>query len=316
MPSTAPDTLHVVVAVIDNGKGEVLIAKRHAHLHQGGLWEFPGGKVEPGETVEAALARELREELSIALRQARPLIRIPHDYADRKVLLDVWLVSQFDGEPHGAEGQPILWVEKPRLGEYEFPAANGPIIRAAQLPPCYLITPEPGDGFLPQLRRSLEAGISLLQLRSSNLDPGLVHQAVELCERYGARLLLNADPGLLDDSGAAGIHLNSHRLMACSERPIGEDKLLAASCHTIQELQQAERIGVDFALLSPVKPTASHPGAQAMGWRAFQELAEQCTVPLYALGGMSPEDLAEAWRHGAQGIAAIRALWDGAGECG
>ena len=123
MPSTVPeatlelpdysDYLHVVVAVIDNGRGEVLIAKRHEHLHQGGLWEFPGGKVEGGEAVYTALARELTEELAIAPDRAHPLIRIPHHYPDRKVLLDVWRVTSFRGELHGAEFLVELWIDRP-----------------------------------------------------------------------------------------------------------------------------------------------------------------------------------------------------------
>jgi 8-oxo-dGTP diphosphatase len=289
------------------------------------LWEFPGGKLELGEPVEAALARELREELAIEPRRARPLIRIPHHYADRRVLLDVWLVSDYTGEARGAEGQPLAWVAKESLGEYDFPAANGPVITAAQLPPCYLITPEPGDeplwpSFLQQLRRSLQAGVRLVQLRAKKLVTTaylkLARAVEELCEEYGARLLLNADPGLLEGSGVAGLHLSSHRLMACRERPVAEGLLLAASCHSLQELQQAECIGADFVLLSPVKPTASHPGTEAMGWRQFQLLTEQSRLPVYALGGMSPGNLNKAWRHGAQGIEAIRSLWDGAGECG
>ena len=205
MPSTVPevtlelpdysDYLHVVVAVIDNGRGEVLIAKRHEHLHQGGLWEFPGGKVEVGEAVYTALARELTEELAIEPGRAHQLIRIPHQYPERKVLLDVWRVTSFRGELHGAEGQSLKWVRKDALGEYEFPEANRSIITAAQLPSCYLITPEPGGeaewpDYLQQLRQSLNAGITLLQLRATSLNHGeywrLLRQVSACCQEYGA----------------------------------------------------------------------------------------------------------------------------------
>ncbi len=318
------DYLLVVVAVIDNGRGKVLIARRHDHLHQGGLWEFPGGKVESAEPVYAALKRELREELSITLEQAHPLIRIPHEYPDRKVLLDVWRVTAFSGEPHGAEGQPLAWVNKPALTQYVFPAANSAIVRAAQLPPCYLITPEPGKPsewslFLHQLRLSLEAGVSLVQLRATTLERApylkLAEQVLQCCEEQGAKLLLNGAASLLDACDAAGIHFNSRRLMNTQQRPIAAGKLLAASCHSETELRMAEKLGVDFAVLSPVKPTASHPESQAIGWHNFYRLSERCTVPLFALGGMSPQDLSDAQRYGAQGIAAIRSLWGGAGKC-
>lgn len=332
MPSIAPeafalpdysDYLHVVVAVIENGRGEVLIARRHDHVHQGGLWEFPGGKVESGEAVLSALKRELVEELAIEPVNAHPLIRIPHSYPDSRVLLDVWRVTTYQGEAQGAEGQPLAWVKKDEFDGYDFPAANRPIIKAAQLPSRYLITPEPGPRaewpiFLEQLERSLEAGVSLLQFRAITLAVEsyleLSQEVVARCIRHGTRVLLNADVAALGSCNADGIHLNSRRLMACEQRPVAEEKLLAASCHTLDEIKQAEKIGVDFALLSPVKSTASHPDAEVLGWSRFQWLSEQSVIPLYALGGMSDDDLPEAWRHGAQGIAAIRALWCGPGQ--
>jgi 8-oxo-dGTP diphosphatase len=329
MPSTVPeefalpdfsDYLHVVAAVIENGRGKVLLTRRHDHLHQGGLWEFPGGKVEAGEEVFATLKRELLEELAIEPVDAHPLIRIPYSYPDRKVLLDVWRVSLYRGEPHGAEGQPLVWAEKGALADYAFPAANRPIIRAAQLPSSYLITPQPGEewewpDFLDGLRQSLQAGVELLQLRAPDLNQDgylkLARQVVACCREYGARILLNGDAALLEQCDADGIHLNSRRLLACTHRPVADDKFLAASCHSLEELRQAERIGADFAVLSPVKMTASHPAARPLGWHRFHCLSERCAIPLYALGGMRQADLPDAWRHGAQGIAAIRALWAG-----
>ena len=116
--------VHVAAAVIRGADGRVLIARRPDDKHQGGLWEFPGGKVEEGEVVQAALSRELEEELGIRVSAARPLIQVHHDYPDKHVLLDVWEVSAFTGEPHGAEGQPLAWVAPRDLGQYEFPEAN------------------------------------------------------------------------------------------------------------------------------------------------------------------------------------------------
>ena len=152
--------VHVAAAVIRGEGAKVLIARRADTQHQGGLWEFPGGKVEAGETVEAALHRELQEELGIVVNAARPLIKVQHDYPDKQILLDVWEVSDFSGEPHGAEGQPLAWVSPRDLLTYEFPAANASIVAAARLPDQYLITP---DGLeTPELLRGLHREICLI----------------------------------------------------------------------------------------------------------------------------------------------------------
>jgi 8-oxo-dGTP diphosphatase len=131
------ERLHVAVGVIRNAAGQILISRRHRHSHQGGLWEFPGGKVETGESVTAALQRELREELDIEIRHPRALLEIAHDYHDKSVLLDVWLIDEFRGEPRGCEGQPLAWCAPERLSDHAFPAANVPIVEAClTLPDC------------------------------------------------------------------------------------------------------------------------------------------------------------------------------------
>ncbi len=122
--------VHVAVGVVIDTSDRILVAQRPQHLHQGGLWEFPGGKVEAGELVTDALKRELREELAIEVIDAEPLIEIEHDYGDREVLLDVWRVTAFRGEPHGREGQSWRWVARGDLESLEFPAANIAIIEA------------------------------------------------------------------------------------------------------------------------------------------------------------------------------------------
>lgn len=307
----------VAAAAVFDGEGRVLISRRADDAHQGGLWEFPGGKLEAGEDARDALQRELVEEVGIHITHARPLIRVRHDYPDKSVLLDVWRVDGFEGEAHGREGQPLQWVVPESLGEYDFPAANYPIVRAVQLPGAYLITPDLGDtppaDFLRQLASRLQAGIRLVQLRAKSLGESeylqLAREAVTLCHRHGARLLLNADAAQVAAAGADGVHLSSGHLRDCKTRPLGGDGLVAASCHSADELAHAAAIGADFALLSPVAATASHPDAEPLGWVGFSELVERVPFPVYALGGMGPADRETAWAHGAQGIAAIRALW-------
>lgn len=311
--------IHVVAGVIVNQAGEVLLALRPKDKHQGGLWEFPGGKVEPGEAALVALKRELQEELGIAVTQARPLIRLQHRYPDKAVVLDVWRVDAFDGVAHGREGQAVEWVAPEQLPLRAFPAANRPIVTAARLPECYLITPEPQqqDEFLQQLELALQGGIRLVQLRAKTLDEvayrSLAAAAVALCHRYHGRLLLNAAPQLALELGADGVHLSSHSLLALQARPAGFEasfgRWVASSCHNARELQHALAIGVDFVVLSPIKPTLSHPQAHAIGWCQMQTLIDALPMPVYALGGMGEVDLGAAFAHGAQGIAAIRELW-------
>ncbi len=122
--------VHVAVGVILDAQQRILLTRRAADAHQGGLWEFPGGKVEQGEDVLTALDRELREELAISVERSSPLIEVRHDYGDKAVLLDVHLVWDFSGEPKGLEDQPMAWCTAEALGDYQFPAANLPIVEA------------------------------------------------------------------------------------------------------------------------------------------------------------------------------------------
>ncbi|MFC1748195.1 Nudix family hydrolase [Pseudomonadota bacterium] len=311
------ELVHVAAAVIVDSQGRILLAKRPEDKHQGGLWEFPGGKVESGEGVLKALGRELYEELGIAVNRARPLIRVQHQYSDKNVLLDVWQVSDFDGEAHGKEGQPIEWVNASDLNNFDFPEANWPIITAAQLPDCYLITPSPEDKaeFLARLDEALVGGIRLVQLRAKGMGDeaykALAKEVVSYCHAHGAKLLLNGDPQWVTEMGADGVQLSSGRLRSLTERPLPDEYLVGGSCHSLEELEHARQLNVDFALLSPIKWTKSHPEMDGLGWEAMREMIDSFPFPVYALGGVSKDDLDDAYAAGAQGIAAIRSLWPG-----
>jgi len=306
--------LHVVVAVISRRDGHVLIALRPRHVHQGGLWEFPGGKVSSGESAPQALARELREELGIQLETARPLIRIQHDYLDQLVLLDVWRVVTYSGTPTGKEGQKINWVSHAQLSELTFPEANRSIIKAIHLPSCYMITPEPEDHdhFLEMLRRVIKNGTRLIQFRANNLNEGayseLANRVIRLCQATQTRLLLNCRVELALELGADGVHLNSRRLISARNIARPPHFLLAASCHNRDEVLHASYLDADFIVVSPVLATLSHPQACPLGWERFYELSEVATIPVYALGGMSLQHLDQAYANGAQGIAGISAF--------
>lgn len=308
--------IHVMAAVIRDAERRILIAKRPDDAHQGGLWEFPGGKLEPGESRLEALQRELREELGITVQQARPLIDLQHNYPDKHIRLDVWEVSEFTGTAHGAEGQPVRWVTEHQLPSYAFPAANQPIVAAARLPQRYLITPDcAASEVLQGIEHAIDTGISLIQLRQTQLD---IQDYEALCkqvlQRFGARatFMLKGDQPPADRR--AGWHLTSRQLRAMCEqppptRPLPAERWLSASCHDAEELQMAERLGVDFAVLSPLLPTASHPEASPLGWEQAHAMLNNCRLPVYLLGGLTGDDLAAAHNAGAQGVAAIRGLW-------
>ena len=311
---TSP-VVQVAVAVIINQHKEVLISLRPNAAHQGGLWEFPGGKLEIGESVEDALKRELLEELDICLLESQSFKTITYQYADKMVLLNIHIVSSFSGEPKGVEGQSIKWKSIAQLNPVDFPAANRSVIHSLQLPGKYLITGafDDQDDFLLRLENSLRSGVKLVQMRCKNISQSsfleLSDQARILCEKYNATLLLNSSPEVFQQTRAHGLHLSSHLLHLLDMRPLSLDKFLSVSCHTAADIKQAKKINADIILLSPVKETTSHPGVKGIGWLAFADFISAIEIPVYALGGMGQEDIPIAVKHGAQGVAAISSFW-------
>lgn len=308
--------VQVAVAVIQDLAGRVLLTQRASHKHQGGLWEFPGGKCESGETPQQALVREIHEELNIRVTASQPLIYVPYQYPELKVLLKVFRVTAFQGEPCGAEGQPLRWVPTGQLDSIPLPPANRPIVRAIQLPEQYLITPDLADaGLLYQgILAAAARGIRLTQLRAATLQPAAYRQlASRLLQRLpdGTQLLLKGSLNEILSHPGAGWHLSSTQLAALAgqARPLPEQRLLAASCHNREELQLAAALGCDFVTLSPVQPTASHPDRSALGWQHTQQLVQAAQLPVYFLGGMTAHDAGQVRDCGGQGIAAIRGLW-------
>lgn len=308
---TASSALHVAVGVVRDKDGNILLTQRAKHAHQGGLWEFPGGKLETDETVLQALQRELHEEVGIKVQKAKPLIKIKHQYPDLQVLLDVWQVTAFDGTASACEGQAMRWVAAQHLTEYEFPAANVPIISAARLPDFYAILE--GCSYaqvLHNLNAMLDRRVTLVQVRLKSLPTSeletVLKAVLPICRQHRLTVLFNSD---LPFSGQQtdGLHLSSRALMACDRRP-APYQWVAASCHNLQELKQAERIGVDFVVLAPVLSTATHPQATPLGWGNLQYLIEQVNLPVFALGGLSLPDVERVIEVGGQGIAGISAF--------
>lgn len=308
---TANSAVHVAVGVVRDGDGNILLTQRAKHVHQCGLWEFPGGKLEANETVTQALQRELREEVGITVQSAKPLIKIHHRYPDLQVLLDVWQVTDFSGVAKACEGQAMRWVTPQQLSDYAFPAANMPIITASRLPDRYAILEGSStEQVLANLQHIVNKRVNFLQLRLKLLpaaELSSVYRAVLAhCSQHGIQVLLNSDLPLTGQP-ADGIHLSSRTLLACQSRP-AHSKWVAASCHNLPELRHAEHIGADFAVLAPVLPTSTHPDAQPLGWEATANLIAQVNLPVFALGGLGLEDMDRALHAGAQGIAGINAF--------
>ena len=312
-----PASIHVVAGVLHDDRGRVLIAQRPPGKHLAGLWEFPGGKCEAGEAPVDALARELREELGIVVESARPLIAIPYRYPEQDVLLDVWHVAAWSGRPHPHEGQALAWIDVSDLDRVPMPPADRPAIAALRLPDRCLITPDVAPGstheLLAGIERACRRGVRMVQLRLPRWSPGeiacAVREARPLCDAHDAHLLLNGDHRLAMVLGADGAHLPARVAAEFTERPIPADRWLGVSCHDATELLHAVRIGADFAMLSPVFATPTHPDANPLGWDGFADLVAHSPIPVYALGGLETEDIDAAQMAGAQGIAGVRAFW-------
>lgn len=306
--------VRAAVAILQRTDGQVLLAERPAGKLWEGWWEFPGGKIEAGETPFHALVRELREELGVEVEKATPWMLRRFDYPDRKVELHFFIVRDWQHEPRSCEGQQLSWQHPMALTVGPMLPANEPILAALGLPSIYAISNagELGEkGFLDRLRYALDQGLRLLQLREKHLSADglqcLSEKVLSMVQPYQARVLLNGDVDTACALGFAGVHFSAASLMALSERP--QQMLCAASCHDARELAHAQSLSLDFVVLSPVLPTLSHPDAPVLDWDGFAGLAHGSSLPVYALGGMQPEYLEQAWQQGAHGIAMMRGVW-------
>ena len=297
----------VAAAVIERPDGSFLLAQRPAGKVYAGWWEFPGGKLEPGEDAAQGLARELHEELGIDVRRAYPWITRVHAYEHATVRLHFFRVVAWEGEPHSREGQAFLW-QRPAapMAEPMLPA-NAPVLKSLAVPLEYAITDALHLGVAATLERlqwKLERGLRLVQVRDRQLPDraAFVKSVVAIARRYGARVFVSGDASLGD-----GIHFTAAELARLEHR--GTGTLAAASCHTREELERAMRLDLDFAVVGPVKPTVTHPGAATLGWESFARLVRGASIPVFAIGGLQPEDLHAARSAGAHGIAMIRGSW-------
>ena len=304
----------VAVAVIMKPDGSFLMAQRPAGKPYAGYWEFPGGKVESNEAVRAALVREIKEELGIAVTQAYPWVTQVFTYPHATVKLHFYRVTAWQGEPHPHEGQVFSWEQAESVSVEPVLPANGLILRGLSLPPLMAVTnlAELGEAmFFARMEMALRQGLRLIQVREKNLsEAAVVDFARRVAKRahvYGARVLLNAAPELEKTAGVDGIHLTAQHLMQSESRPAVA--WCGASCHTSEELAHAAALQLDYAIYGPVLPTATHPQAATLGWEQVRLATQDYPLPVYVIGGMQSAHLDLAWENGAHGIAMLRGAW-------
>ena len=306
--------VRVAAAVLIRADGAVLLAQRPAGKPYAGYWEFPGGKLEPEENPHAALVRELREELGITVRRASPWLVQEFAYPHAHVELHFFRVFAWDGEPHGHDGQAFAWQTPGRFTVAPLLPANTRILAALDLPAVYGIScaaDTDEDAFLARAERALAAGLRLVQLRDKEWPLArrfaFAQRLLALARHHGAKVLFNGSEEEAKAAGCDGVHWTASMLAQAHSRP--EGMLVAASCHTQEELARAARLGLDFAVLGPVVATPTHAFATPLGWEGFAARMVDVRLPVYALGGLTSADLLLAIEHGAHGVAMRRAAW-------
>jgi 8-oxo-dGTP diphosphatase len=316
-----PPAVEVAAAVLLRENPErFLLACRPEGKAYAGYWEFPGGKIEDGETPLAALTRELQEELGITLETATPWLCRDFVYPHAQTRLFFWRATKWQGEidvDTPIEHSAVRWVamDAPCKLAPLLPA-NLPILKALRLPVRMGITQAETRGIpaeLARLEKAQQQGLRLIQVRDRGLShaqrQGFLHAVAETAKAYGSWVLVSEDGDgasveLARVSGAHGLHLTARALARTTARP--DFSWVGASCHNTAELMWAASMQLDYALLGPVLPTPSHPGAPALGWRRFAQWVSRTPIPVFALGGQDAQTLRIAQTHGAHGIAGIR----------
>ena len=317
--ATTPAIVDVAVGVLIRGDGSFLLAQRPEGKPMAGYWEFPGGKLEPGESIFDAMVREFDEELGLHIVRAQPWVQRVVTYPHATVRLHFWR-SFGEGrgwrqEPRSREGQDYRWERLDRLTTEPWLEGALPVKRWMLLPSKYAISNASAlgvDPFLDALDRHLADGsVALLQLREPAMGEAAfapLFDAVKArCTQYGARLLVNSGHPKTYWSLSDGVHLSSRHLMHVDARPNVD--WCFASVHDAAELAKAGALGLDAAVLGPVGPTASHPDAELLGWTGFAAITRSTAIPVYALGGLAAGDLDAARDAGGHGVAMIRAAW-------
>lgn len=308
----------VAVAVLRDRDGRALLQRRTAGRACAGYWEFPGGKIESGESTAAALTRELREEIGVVPTAFSEWVARRRADRDGAIDLRFARVRAWRGAPSAREGQEMGWFSPAAPPPRPFLPANEPIWRWLSLPEiCALVDLDsrpsipPPETFWSDIERGLRGGLRMILIRAKTAAAP-APQIAALARRarfFGALVVCNGDEEIARAIDADGWHASAAKLRQIRRRP--DFRFFGASCHDEQELARARDLGADYALLSPARETLSHPQAPPLGWTRFAAAARGAGVPVYALGGMTRRDLETARANGAHGIALLRAAWRG-----
>jgi 8-oxo-dGTP diphosphatase len=294
------------------------MAERTARQVSAGFWELPGGKVDPGETPQAAAVRELREEIGVEALAVRPWIFYEHEYRTRRLRLFFFRIERWSGTPTGREGQRIAWVD-PAAPEVApiLPSVDRQLLGLGLPSICAVTRTERHGGprgCLERLALALHSGLKLIQVREPGMAPdqriAFARQVDALARPFGARVLLSGSALEARRAGLSAVHSTAAEVRRLYARPPA--RLWVASCHDAGDLERATLLGADAAVISPVLPSAAHPERTALGWEGLRRLAASAVIPLYAQGGLSPAELAPAQQAGAIGLATADFLTPGA----
>ena len=302
------------VGIIFNESFQLLMAERPQSKTWSGWWEFPGGKIEKGETPLEALKRELKEEIGISVIDAEKWIVRKYAYEGYEVTLHFYKVTQWSGNIEAKEEQKISWVLPDNNKVSPILPANDLIFKAISLPDTYAITNayEYSGNFLNKVEQKLNNGLELIQVREKAISKidfiELTKEIIQMAGNFNAKVMINSDINLAYKLNADGVHLNSSLLHSLSEIP--KDLIVSASCHSARDIEKAMTMDVSFVVLSPVQKTQSHPNTTPIGWDSFSKITQNYSIPIYALGGMKQDDIENAFNAGAIGIASQRAIWE------
>src|SRR5690625_2507810 len=331
--------VHVAVGILRKPNGQILLTSRTEDKPWPFWWELPGGKIERNEAPIDAVARELKEELNVHIDRShtQPWHTLPYQYPSGQVILDFFIVNRWQGKPAAMEGQILAWVQPNQLKDIgPILPATLPVLRWLTLPKMYLISqahPQPNQ-WLQQLEQTLKFHQSkqrtcMVQFREpkwqqlATQDPTqneLLYQCLQqtliICQKYHTSCLINSVHPQNWWSQAKGVqlrssdakklpYLNSNDLMVQAYFNLPANHIIGISAHNLTELRKAEQLGADFAVLGHVEPTRSHPNEPPLGWPLFKQLCDKVALPVYAIGGQSPDTLNTALAYGAHGVAGI-----------